>query len=126
MSSMLTDDFFSLRSLQVDEPGKAQAMLFFNAEHPILKAHFPGRPVVPGACLLQMTKELLVSILQKELVLKKANHLKFISPIDPVRNPEIHLQLQYLPKDHDSYLVTATYSYDNTVCCKISAEAKIV
>ena len=41
------------------EGGTARFSLNLNAAHEIYEAHFPGEPVTPGVCLVQMAGELL-------------------------------------------------------------------
>ena len=41
--------------------------LRLNPEHFIYQAHFPGEPVTPGVCILQIGKELLAELLQESL-----------------------------------------------------------
>ena len=53
---MLLNDFFIIDDWQPGN-GLARAILRINWGHPIFEGHFPGRPVVPGACLLQIVKE---------------------------------------------------------------------
>ena len=57
----------------------------FNAQHPIFRGHFPQQPVVPGACLLQMTGDLVSSVLQKNLRVMGAKNIKFLQVILPER-----------------------------------------
>jgi 3-hydroxyacyl-[acyl-carrier-protein] dehydratase len=71
------------------------ATLHLNTAHPIFKGHFPDRPVLPGACQLQMIRELLSHITAKTYRLKKATGIKFITPIDPRQSGTIRLNLQY-------------------------------
>ena len=65
------------------EPGSVTADLGINRDSEIFNGHFPGQPVVPGACMLQVVKDTLESVFHYTLRLKSASHLKFITMIDP-------------------------------------------
>jgi 3-hydroxyacyl-[acyl-carrier-protein] dehydratase len=54
-----------------------------NPDHPIYLGHFPGNPVVPGVCQVQMIKELTSAILKTDLVIYKSDNIKFLSMIVP-------------------------------------------
>ena len=54
----LHNSLYTIQSKQSQDDA-AQYVLILNAEHEIYKAHFPGRPITPGVCLLQIAKELL-------------------------------------------------------------------
>lgn len=75
------------------EPGSVTAHLGINPDSEILNGHFPGQPVVPGAGMLQMVKEVLETALDRPLRLKTAQQLKFISLIDPrvVQTVQLHI-----------------------------------
>ncbi len=53
---MLINDFFTVTSLSGEAPS-FRALLTVNARHRIFDGHFPGQPVVPGVCLMQMVQE---------------------------------------------------------------------
>jgi 3-hydroxyacyl-[acyl-carrier-protein] dehydratase len=72
-----------------------KADLSINPNSPILKGHFPGQPVVPGACMLQIAKEVMASALSPSLQLIKANQLKFINMIDPLKTASVQLEISY-------------------------------
>ncbi len=75
--------------------GLIKASLSINADSPIFKGHFPGQPVVPGACMLQIVKEVLGSALDQSLQLKKGDNLKFIGMIEPGQTNAIVLEIGY-------------------------------
>jgi len=79
---MLLNDFFRINDLH-PEGDSARATLQLNPGHEIFSGHFPGQPVVPGACLLQMVEEMTAEITGMEWKLIRADHLKFIEMIDP-------------------------------------------
>jgi 3-hydroxyacyl-[acyl-carrier-protein] dehydratase len=58
-------------------------VLAVDADSDILKGHFPGQPVVPGACMLQTVKEILEDTFNAPLQLIKADNIKFLNMITP-------------------------------------------
>ncbi|MBK7691597.1 MAG: hypothetical protein IPJ31_10925 [Bacteroidetes bacterium] len=47
--------FFHINHLS-NEENKIIADITINANHAILKGHFPGHPVVPSVCMMEMIK----------------------------------------------------------------------
>src|ERR1022692_2768733 len=71
------------------------ATLDINKDCDILKGHFPGQPVTPGACMLQIVKDVLEDVLLASLRLKEADQHKFIVMIDPAITHTVQLDLSY-------------------------------
>jgi 3-hydroxyacyl-[acyl-carrier-protein] dehydratase len=91
---MLKGDFFFINSLE-SKGNKVLALLELNPSHRIFDGHFPGEPVVPGVCMIQMIKEVLETVVGRETRLFKADYLKFLAIIDPRKNKTIWAELQY-------------------------------
>ena len=81
---MLQNDFFTVVSLSGEAPS-FRALLSLNAQHRIFEGHFPGHPVVPGVCLMQMVQEVTgIALGGENLGLARAvDQLKFIALIEP-------------------------------------------
>jgi len=94
------------------------AMLDINKDCEIFKGHFPGHPVVPGACMLQIVKEVLEESLEVSLRLKKADHLKFISMIDPGNTLTVLLDITYKIAEEGDISVIAKLMSIEVVCFK--------
>lgn len=62
---------------------KSLYVLRFNPEHPIFAGHFPGQPVVPGACLVQIAEDLLSDMLGHAVRFNSVTNLKFRQAITP-------------------------------------------
>ncbi|MFT3946241.1 MAG: 3-hydroxyacyl-ACP dehydratase [Agriterribacter sp.] len=116
---MLNNDFFYISSVKNDEQN-IMAELHLNPEHHIFQGHFPGQPVVPGVCQVQMVKEILEIVLGKDLRLKSADHIKFLSVIIPEKKALISAAIKYM-KDETGLNITATLTKDEKACLKMKA-----
>jgi 3-hydroxyacyl-[acyl-carrier-protein] dehydratase len=76
-------DFYSLNNFSIPETGKVQAEVELNATHAIFKGHFPDNPVVPGVCLIQISKEVLEKLLDATTQLVQSSQVKFLAVVDP-------------------------------------------
>jgi 3-hydroxyacyl-[acyl-carrier-protein] dehydratase len=100
--------------------------LGLNARHRIFAGHFPGQPVVPGACLLQMVKEVTETILARELRLQRADHCKFIALIDPNEDNILEMELTIRIKEDAQVTVSASLLKNAAVCFKFSGVFRIL
>ncbi|MFT3909624.1 MAG: 3-hydroxyacyl-ACP dehydratase [Ferruginibacter sp.] len=91
---MLLGSFFTIADKTTTDK-KVVATLDINAQHKIFEGHFPGQPVVPGVCMMQMIKEMVEAETNNKLQLRTADHLKFLAVINPVENPSIIAELSY-------------------------------
>ena len=112
------NDLFSIEKIS-HEDDIIKAALGINADCEILKGHFPGHPVIPGACMLQIAKEVLESVLQTSLRLKKADQLKFMTMIDPLSTLSVDLDISYKQTEDNSVAVVAKLSSQDTVYFKL-------
>lgn len=113
---MLKDDFFKVLSMDT-EGTSVTAVLELNPDHTIFKGHFPGTPIVPGVCMMQMVKEIVEMIAEKSLVLSKADSMKFLSVIDPGVNKVVRMDLSYKANDV-TINVNAILAAEERVCFK--------
>jgi 3-hydroxyacyl-[acyl-carrier-protein] dehydratase len=114
---MLLGDFFKIVSIQKEE-NSHKLVLELNASHKIFEGHFPGQPVVPGACLLQMVKEMMQTILGNNLQLVKANQLKFLVPIDPREQNFLQAGISYSMAVNNELTVSVTIWNDEVIFFK--------
>ncbi|MFT4024998.1 MAG: 3-hydroxyacyl-ACP dehydratase, partial [Flavihumibacter sp.] len=74
---ILTGDFCKVTGLQAEE-GRWKAQLHWNADHAIFGGHFPGQPVVPGVCMIQMVQEVMETALGRRMQLVSSGSIKFL------------------------------------------------
>jgi 3-hydroxyacyl-[acyl-carrier-protein] dehydratase len=114
----IKNDVFSIEKL-TQEDGVIKATLSINPDSEILKGHFPNHPVVPGACMLQIAKEVLESVLQTPVRLKKADQLKFMTMIDSANTSSVELYISYKRNEDGSVTAAAKLTNADTVYFKL-------
>lgn len=86
----LNGELFRIESRMEGLPqGQSGFNIILNPDHLIYKAHFPGQPVTPGVCILQMLQELLSVQYDKQLFIKNIKNAKFISVMSPVTDSRV-------------------------------------
>ena len=104
---MLRDDFFTINNLE--KTGfDITADLVINAGHQIFEGHFPGQPVVPGVCMMQMVKEIIEKVIGEKTNLVRAGEMKFLAIINPTENNLIRATVKYTIEENGNMAVSAT------------------
>lgn len=115
----LLSNFYKVKELTAGESGTHIAMVMLNAQHDIFKGHFPGNPVTPGVCMMQIIKELTQQITGEKLMMKQAVNVKFMALINPEQTPELKIELDI--KDMgETVSVKNTTCFGDTVALKLS------
>lgn len=76
------DNFYRIDAKERTDAGVFYT-LHFNADHLIYKAHFPGEPITPGVCILQVGLDLLADAVEHELEVVNVRNVKFLSVLRP-------------------------------------------
>ena len=89
---MLLDNFYTILSSESSDSTIWTIQVKLNPGHPVYQGHFPGHPVVPGVCLLQLIKECVEDIRQQ---VTQVSSCKFLSAINPIETPHISVALTF-------------------------------
>ncbi len=118
---MLLGDFYTIVDT-VNEREKLSATVQFNPEHAIFTGHFPTLPVVPGVCQTQMLNEILNQMLGKELLMKRAAQIKFLNLLNPVKTPQIQIDIKLSDELEGVLLVNANYYWQDIAYFRFKGE----
>lgn len=82
-------------TIAVDTAGATVRLL---PESPVYRGHFPGYPITPGVCLVEIALELIAEMAGQaghdgKVQLVGAKNIKFTSPIIPVEGTELRFNL---------------------------------
>jgi len=115
---ILQNTFYRTVSMQNTDNGQYLASIALKRESQIFKAHFPNLPILPGACLVQMSKEFIEEKLHQKIQIMQFKNLKFLKTINPDEFPEITICFSY-KKNTENYAASITYSKDEHLFCKL-------
>jgi len=113
---MLKKPLFKIASLTQTD-GQIDAELQIDQQNEIFAGHFPDHPVVPGACMLQVVKEILADTVKADIGLLRADNIKFLSLVEPSTDL---LQLNITYQQTDSGLkINASLLAGEIACMKL-------
>jgi 3-hydroxyacyl-[acyl-carrier-protein] dehydratase len=95
-----------------------------NPEHPIFKGHFPGSPITPGVCVVQIAIDLFSHLFKQKYYLHKAKNIKFLNLIKPNEIDTICYQLSWEKLENDEYRLKALVTHDDIIYAKIDVTIK--
>lgn len=96
----LLDGFFSYR-------------ISFNTDHQIFKVHFPGTPITPGACQVEIIRQLVASYLRKDVQIIEVKNIKFLKIISPLDDTSVLVEGQ-ISKGQETNRIKCTVQIRNT------------
>ena len=114
---MLKNALYKIETIE-HANAEVHAVVDLNAFDAIFQGHFPGQPVLPGACMVQMIKEILEEALNRPLRLIKADNLKFLLQVDPRNNTWLQATIKY-NIDDAGLKVNAELATPQAVCFKL-------
>lgn len=103
-----------------EDGGERMFRLSLLSDSDIYAAHFPGRPITPGACLLQMALELTEATLQRPLEVTEVRNIKFKNIISPTETPEITVVFKSIKPTSDGVSVKAEITNHSEVFSLLS------
>lgn len=121
---MLIDGLYKVISTENTDKG-ILSKVHLNKDHAIFKGHFPGNPVMPGVCMIQIIKELTENTTGKNLFLSVSSNIKFMAIINPEINPDLQLAID-ITEENGEVKVKNITSFEETVALKLNATFRIV
>lgn len=105
--------------------GKHDFHISLDKNHFIYQAHFPGEPITPGVCIMQIAKELLEVSTDLKLNLTSVKNIKFLRIISPAEITRITYSLGKIAREEDSVKVQVTVVDGDDVYAKLSLVCQI-
>ncbi|MDR0573116.1 MAG: beta-hydroxyacyl-ACP dehydratase [Tannerella sp.] len=116
----LLNDYYKIDS-RVAEGGDTLFRVTLFPGYRAYKGHFPGNPVSPGVCNIQMIKECAEQLIGKPLFLGYISQCKWSAVITPQTTPQLQVRMQ-LSEVEDTYKVCAIVFDDITTYMDFKGE----
>lgn len=117
---MLQNRLYTIDSKE-SETNSVKYTILQNESNEIFKAHFPNNPITPGACLIEIGKELCEDYFGKILTVKTIKSVKFMNLITPVNDPRIQYSIDFTQLEESIQAKIIITSRD-VICSKINME----
>ena len=117
---MLIENYYKVNDI-IAGTEKTLFIIFLKPDCEVYKGHFPGIPISPGACNIQMIKECAEWIAGKHLFMNNLQHCRLTTLITPLVYPEVVVTI-YLEKMLDVYKLKATIGKNEDVYLELKAE----
>lgn len=118
----ILEDLFKVVSLQTE--GVADGSMLCKAEllpkmdSVVFKAHFPDKPVVPGACLVGAVGEMVGRATGQQYLVNEIKNVKFVSLIEPEEGELVNIELNIVEAEKN-LSVSGTVCYKGKTCVKL-------
>ena len=122
----LNDLYTIIRIVPEANSKKLLISIQLNPSHDIFKGHFPGNPVLPGVCIVQILKEILMYHLDNKLILSSASSIKYLSFINPEVNSIVNFEVELEEIGNDNIFCNASLYFESVVFCRFKGEFKII
>lgn len=116
---LLESGFYAVKAFTASDD-EINSDITIDPQHEIFKGHFPGQPIVPGVCMIQMIKELVEKKNEKECRLTICGQVKFLNPLVPNRDAVINVLIKCKNQGDANVKIDAIISNNGVVILKMS------
>ncbi len=109
---MLLDRYFSIKEGKKNESG-SEFLITLNPDHQVYQGHFPGDPICPGVCSIQMIRECAEISMGKSLTISAISQCRFSELLTPAKNKELLLRMTLNDKGDGTVGVIASLLSDD-------------
>lgn len=120
---VLLDSLYKVQSSRTSETG-GEFTIALDPEHFIYKAHFPGEPITPGVCIMQIAKELMEICKGNKLEITTVKNIKFLRIITPAATPVVDWSVSRLAEEEGLVKAQITASVQGEPYAKLSLICK--
>ncbi len=120
---MLLNSLFFIDQITAGDHS-VEAVIRIDRNHAIFEGHFPGKPIVPGVCMIQLVKELLEQSEERKFRIQSAENIKFLAVIDPTVYERVRASILMEHVNEVELKITASLFAGDVTFFKLKAALK--
>lgn len=105
-------NYFDLLEQKVSDDGSVLFTVKLNPDCSVYQGHFPGNPVCPGVCNINMIRRCIEHYTNKKLIISDIKQCRFTALITPIKQSILNLKA-VITEAEDGYNVNANL-YDSS------------
>lgn len=118
---LLKDKFYKVLSVEKPDENTALYHCQLLADCDCYRGHFPGKPVSPGVCNIEMIKECTMLHTGKSLLINTIKQCRLTAVATPIVCPEVDVRVNVTAKG-DAYTVVASITAGETSYMEFKGE----
>jgi 3-hydroxyacyl-[acyl-carrier-protein] dehydratase len=119
---MTFSELYKIETFQLSEDRTMlEATILINSHHDIFNGHFPGNPILPGVCHIEIICDLLQLAFDRNFTLSKAKNIKFLNVVQPEAQPKLIYRLDITDEGNAKSISGSSKFPDGTVNLKLSS-----
>ena len=122
---MLIKDYYTINEVITREDGVILFQISLRPDCQVYQGHFPGEPVSPGVCNIQMVKECAEQVAGKPLFLANLQQCRLTTLVTPVQHPQVEVMI-HLEEKGEAYKLKATIGKGEEVYLDLKAELAVI
>jgi len=125
---MLKNDLYKVEQiLRGKNDNNISFLIRFDPDHEIFKGHFPGNPILPGVCIIQILKEIVMDMTGEKILLQNVSSIKYLSILNPLDNSMVSLDVEFHEKGQDNIIFcSAILQYGSVIFCRFKGSFRIM
>lgn len=121
---MLLNNLFFAEQITATENSR-EASVRIEKSHAIFEGHFPGQPILPGVCMMQLIKELMEVTDGVAYRIETAGNVKFLNLIDPAITERVMVSISIEQKNESGIKIQASLFAGDVTFFKLKAALKV-
>lgn len=120
------DYYYKVYSMHTNWADSMMEHIAFLPDCDIFRGHFPGRPVCPGACNLQLIKDVAQRLTERKLLISTIRQCRFTALATPDTCPEVDVRVNITARTEAGYSITACISDERQTYVEFKGDMTIV
>lgn len=83
---MLENRYYKILDINHSDDGSYVCSVHLCEDCDVYRGHFPGNPIAPGVCNIQLIRECVEKILSKKLKIDNIKQIRFLTLVEPTEN----------------------------------------